>query len=64
MVAHAALVAEDARLHVVEIVLATLLKSGVVTLLLELLSLQIVTGVVLIADGEGYDIQVTQQIGR
>ena len=55
-----ALVTEDAGLHIVEVILPRLLESGVVTLLLELLGLEVVTGVELIADGQRDNVQFFQ----
>ena len=60
MVADTPLIAEDTRLHVVEVVLTALLERRVVALLLELLRFQVVAGVVLVADGQRHDVQLTQ----
>ena len=47
----------NACLHVHEVVLLRLLPCRVVATLLELLGLQVVARVVLITDGEGYDVE-------
>ena len=59
-ISHSALIAKDACFHIVEIVLLTLLKGGIITLLLKLLCFQIVAGIKLVADGERYDVQFLQ----
>ena len=60
MILHPALVTKDARLHIVKVILLTLLKSGVITFLLELLCLQIITRIKLITDGQRHNIQLLQ----
>ena len=59
---HTPLIAEDTRLHIIEVILTALLERRVVALLLELLCLQIVTGVILITDSQRHDVQVTEFI--
>ena len=59
---YASLIAEDARLHVVKVVLARFLKGGIVAFLLKLLRLEIVARVELVADGEGNDVQLTETV--
>ena len=60
VVVDATLVAEDACLHVVEVVLTALLEGRVVALLLELLRLEVVAGVVLVGDGQRNDVQLAE----
>ena len=57
---HTALIAENARLHIVKIILTGLFESRIVTFLLELLSLQIITRVILITDSERNNVQFFQ----
>ena len=52
MVVDTSFIAKDARLHVVKVILSTLLKRRVVTFLLKFLRLEVVTGVILITDGD------------
>ena len=56
------LLAEDAYLHVAQVVLLALLELRVVPLHLELLGLEVVTRIVLVADGERYDVQVFESL--
>ena len=55
---HPTLIAEDSRFHVVEIILLALLEGRVISLLLELLCLEIITRIELVADSERYDVQL------
>ena len=64
LVVYASLIAEDARLHIVQVVLFALLEGGVVALLLELLGFQVVARVELIADGQRHDVQIAQLVGK
>ena len=61
MIVHPSLIAEDARFHIVQIVLSALFELGQVSFLLELLSLQVVARVKLIADGERHNVQLAQR---
>ena len=54
---HMSLLPEDTRLHVRQVILFRLLPFGVVALQLELLRLQVVARIILIADGKGHDVQ-------
>ena len=60
MVVYTALITKDACLHVVQIVLLALFVSRIVAFQLELLCLEIVAGIELIADGQRYDVQLTK----
>ena len=57
MIVYTTFIAKDTRLHVVEVILAGLLKGRVIAFLLQFLSLEIVAGVVLVADRQGHDIE-------
>ncbi len=57
MIVYTTFIAKDTRLHVVEVILAGLLKGRVIAFLLQFLGLEIVAGVVLVADGQGHDIE-------
>ena len=57
-----AFLSEDACTHVVKVVLLALLPRGVVTLLLVFLCLEVVAGVVLVADGERDDIEFPEAL--
>ena len=60
MILHPTLIPKDARLHIIEVILLTLLKGRVIAFLLKLLCLQIITWIKLITDGQRYDIQFLQ----
>ena len=64
MIVHASLIAKDACLHIIEVVLTALLKSRIVTLLLKLLCLQIVARIKLITDSERNDVQVAEFVSH
>ena len=53
---------EDAYLHVLQVILLGLAVVGVVPLHLEFLSLEEVTGVIFVADGKRYDVQVLESL--
>ena len=57
MIVHTSLIAEDTRLHIVQVVLSALLECGIVAFLLELLCFEVVTRVVLVAYRKRYDVQ-------
>ena len=61
---HPTLITEDARLHIIEIVLTAFLEAWDVAFLLKFLGFQVVTGIKLITDGEWHDIQFAQAICR
>ena len=61
-VVDAALLSEDASLHVVEVVLFALLERRIVALLLELLSFEVIAGIVLIADAERHDVELLESV--
>ena len=61
VVVHVSFIPEDARLHIVQIVLSGLFELRIVAFHLELLSLQEIAGVIFIADGERHDIEFAQR---
>ena len=56
------LITENTNTHIIEIILTALLETCLIALLLELLSLQIITRIIFIADGQWYNIQIAQLI--
>ena len=54
---HPTLISQDASLHIVKVILFAFLETGIVALLLELLGLEIIAGVVFIADSQWHDVQ-------
>jgi len=61
-VVDASLLSEDASLHVVEVVLLRLLERRIVPLHLELLRLEVVTGIVLVADTERHEVELLESL--
>ena len=61
-VVDASLLPEDAGLHVVQVVLLALLERRIVPLHLELLCLEVVAGVVLVADAERHEVKVLEPV--
>ena len=54
---HPTLIPQDTGLHIVKVVLTRLLKGRVITFLLELLRLEVIARVKLIADGQRHNVQ-------
>ena len=59
---HMPLHAEDTCLHVLEVVSLTFLKGSIITLLLELLRLQIVARIIFIGNGKRMDVHLTKTL--
>ena len=60
VVVYTSFIAEDARLHVVKVILTALFEFGIIAFLLKLLRFEIVTRIVFIADGQRDNIQLLQ----
>ena len=61
-VMYLALVADDARLHADEVVLRSLAPVGILALAQEFLGLQVVVGIILIAQRDGRDVQLLEAL--